>query len=80
MVFIDPKSAVYNTIVFYVLIICVILITKPSFMFCNKTQRFKPFGLGNKQTLFSFPVVSMATGVTLYMIFLWISIIYNSFS
>jgi Ca2+/H+ antiporter len=74
---IDPKNPVFNAIVFYILIICIILIIKPKFMYCYKTKKFKPFGFGDKQTFMSFSVITVGTGILLYMLFLWIEIIFD---
>lgn len=73
---IDPTSPLYNTIIFYILIISIILITKPSFLYCNKTNKFKPFGCNDNETLLSFPIVSIGTGIILYLIFTIIEILY----
>lgn len=77
MVIFDSTGPVYNTIIFYILIICLILIIKPSFMYCDKTGKFKAFGLENDQTIFSFPFVAIGSGITLYLIFLLFWILCN---
>lgn len=73
----DPTTPIYNTLIFYILLVCIFLIIRPKFMYCYKTKRFKPFGTGKDQTLLSFPFISIGSGIILYMIFLWISILYN---
>ncbi|AYV82364.1 MAG: hypothetical protein Homavirus37_3 [Homavirus sp.] len=72
---IDPSRPLYNTIVFYILIICIILIIKPSFMYCHRSKKFKSFGLSDNQTIFSFPLIAISTGIVLYMIFLTVYIL-----
>lgn len=72
---IDPSRPLYNTIVFYILIICILLITKPQFMYCHKTKKFKSFGLSSNQTIFSFPLVAISSGIVLYSIFLTLHIL-----
>ena len=72
-----PNNPVYNTIIFYILIICIILLTRPSFMFCYKTGKFKPFGCGKGQTLLSFPTISIASGIILYIFFLGVEIVHD---
>ena len=77
---INPNNPVYNTIVFYILITCIILITKPDFMYCSDTNKFKPFGCDDGHTLMSFPVVSIGSGVLLYIFFLGVEIVHNHLS
>ena len=80
MTLLNPENPVYNTIIFYILITCVLLVVKPKFMYCHKTNKFKSFGLEKKQTLFSFPVISISSGILLYLLFLGIEIIHNYLS
>jgi hypothetical protein len=77
---INPDNPLYNTIIFYILIMCIILMTKPSIMYCNKTNKFKSFGCGVNQTLLSFPTASMTCGILLYLFFLGIEIMNNYLS
>jgi hypothetical protein len=73
---VNPESPVYNAIIFYILIICVIIITKPEFMYCIKSNKFKSFGFGDGQTLLSFPVISIGSGIVLYIFFLFFEILH----
>lgn len=73
---IDPSKPLYNTIVFYILVVCILLIIKPSFMYCYKTKQFKSFGTTNSsQTMLSFPLIAIGSGIALYMLFLTIHIL-----
>jgi uncharacterized membrane protein len=72
---VDPSTPLYNTIIFYILIIFIFLIAKPTFMYCHESKRFKSFGLSTNQTIFSFPFITISTGIVLYMIFLTLSIV-----
>lgn len=74
---IDPANPLYNTIVFYIIIVVVLLISKPEFMYCDKTKRFKTFGIGKNQSILSFPVMCFASVILLYFIFLSIDILNN---
>jgi uncharacterized membrane protein len=65
----NPYTPVYNAIVFYILIIIIILITKPRFLYSHKDKKFKQFGCKPNQTLLSFPVVCILMGIILYMSF-----------
>jgi len=77
MSILNPKTPIFNAVVFYIMTICIIIITKPTFMFDEKTKKFKSFGCGKRQTLLAFPVVSISLGVILYMCFLGVDIVSN---
>ena len=72
----SPGHPVYNSIIFYIIIICLVLLIKPNFMYCKKTQKFKTFGISSKHTtIVTFPIFSITVAILLYMIFLCISIL-----
>ena len=72
---VSPNQPLYNTVVFYIMFVCIILLLKPNFIYCHKTNKFKAFGCGGNKTLASFPVVCVSSAVILYMLFLCIKII-----
>lgn len=74
--FIDPETPVYNTIVFYIMIVISLLIIRPKFMYDEENKIFKSFGNNENQTLLSFPLVSIGSGILLYLLFLVISLLY----
>lgn len=76
MVFIK-SSPVYNTIIFYVILIIIILVLKPSFMYCNKTKKFKAFGFEEGQTILCFPILCIIIVIVLYFFFLMLDIVNN---
>jgi hypothetical protein len=71
--------SVYNAILFYILIVIIIVVTKPDIMYNHKTKRFRSFGTGGgpDQTLFAFPLVALVSAVLLYIFFLVFGIINN---
>lgn len=73
----DPTNPVYNTIILYILLICTILLVKPTFMYCHKSKKFKSFGFESNQTLFSFPVISIANVILLYLFFLGVEVTHD---
>jgi Ca2+/H+ antiporter len=77
MSLINPNNPVYNSIIFYILTISIILLLKPKFMYCYKTNKFKTFGFGKHKTFFSFPCVAIILSILFYMIFLWIEITFQ---
>lgn len=72
---INPYTPVFNTIIFYILIVCLILIVKPKFMYCHKSNRFRQFGFGKGQTLLAFPSVCVGSGILLYLFFIMIEVV-----
>lgn len=72
---INAGSPVYNTIIFYIILIIIILITKPDFMYCKDTKKFKPFGCSNGQTVLSFPIISITSVIVLYLMFLMLDVV-----
>lgn len=74
---INPKTPVYNTLIFYIIIIVTIIIIKPSFLYCEKTQKFRTFGCQEEQTIFPLPVVAIGCGIFLYFIFLLIELFFE---
>lgn len=75
---INPNNPLCNTIIFYIIIFSIILIIKPSFMYCDKTNKFKQFGCQEGQTIFCLPLITISIGIILYIFFLFIEIVYNS--
>lgn len=71
------SSPVCNTIIFYILLIIIILIFKPNIMYCNKTNKFKSFGVGKNQTIFCFPIVCLSSVIILYLFFLVMDVLYK---
>ena len=74
MVFFD-SSPVYNTILFYIIFVAIILFIKPKSIYCHKTKKFKAFGCNKNQTLMCFPVMCIISVIVFYFIFLTIHII-----
>lgn len=65
----DPHSPLNNTIVFYIILIISLIITRPQFMYCRRNNKFKQFGYGEGKTILPFSIVSISGGIILYMIF-----------
>ena len=77
MIFINPSNPVYNTIIFYTLLMVIILIMKPKIMYSDINKKFKAFGCGNEQTIVSLPFVGLSSAIFLYFIFLMIEVLNN---
>jgi len=77
---INPNSPMFNTLIFYLMCIFIILIIKPSFMYCHKNKKFKSFGCRRDQSLFSFPIITIIISIVIYMIFLCLDILFTLLS
>ena len=75
MTIIDPQTPMFNSIIFYIIIVTILILAKPKFMYSTKTKKFKSFGCKKGQTLLSFPVVSITSAFALYLIFLFVQVI-----
>ena len=69
-------SRIYNIILIYIILIAIILIMKPGFMYCYETNKFKSFGVNDNQTLFCLFNVSIIIIVVLFIFFLSLEILY----
>lgn len=73
----SPDTPVYNAIICYILLICILLIFKPSFLYSNEKKRFKSFGFDEDKTIMPFPMVAIGSGILLYALFIWIQIVFK---
>ena len=69
------SSPIYNTIIFYIFFVIIIILIKPESMYDHKTKTFKQFGFEKGQTFFSFPVMCIVMAIVLYLIFLTMDIV-----
>jgi len=69
------NNRVKISIVIYLLLTCIVYKIKPKIMFENK--KLKPFGVGNSQTLMSFPVFSILSAIGIYYVFTMICLNYS---
>ena len=73
-----PDTPVYNAIMFYIIIMCIIVLLRPKFMYNHKTKKFKSFGFDENKTLLSLPVVCIFSSILLYFIFIMVQILYKA--
>lgn len=71
------SNPVYNTIIFYILLVIIIMLIKPEFMYCHKNQKFKSFGFDKDQTVFCLPIVCLTSVIILYLLFVTINVVGN---
>lgn len=72
-----PSNPLYNSVIFYLLSIILIVIIKPEFMYDKKRRKFKQFGTGRRQTILTLPMISIILAIIIYIIFAYIAKTYN---
>lgn len=67
--FFDPYNPLFNTIVIYVVVLGILLILKPNFIYDKKYKYFKGFGTGEGKSLLSLPIIAIILAFVIYIIF-----------
>lgn len=70
------KRIIYS-ILFYVLLMILVVLAKPSFLFTNNSHELKPFGIGDQKTMFSFGVVAVIMAIVSFYLFAIIDMIFS---
>ena len=73
------NNRVKISILIYLFLVCVIYTIKPSIMFTSD-NKLKEFGVGENQTLYSFPVFILSSSVFIYYFFTMLCINYSQCS
>ncbi len=76
MNFISPTNPVFNTLLFYIIIISLIFLMKPHKFFCKKTSQIKQFGYTHNTTIIPLPLFSILLAVGLYLSFSAVELLY----
>jgi hypothetical protein len=66
---------IVHSVLFYVLLMVLIFISKPSIMF-EKNGDLKPFGVGYDKTMFSFGVFTVILAIMSFYVFCIIDVIF----
>lgn len=68
---IDPHTPLNNTIIFYILLVIALIITRPKSIYCYRKQKFKSFGNTNDDTttLFPFSFICISSSIVFYLFF-----------
>lgn len=69
------SSRVVYSVLFYILLIVLIILAKPSIMFKNK--ELKPFGVGEDKTMFSLGVASVVLAIVSFYVFCIIDLVFS---
>jgi hypothetical protein len=67
---------VLYSILFYVLIICLVIVAKPPYIF-DIDGSVKPFGLGEKNTIFSLGVFVVTLAIISFYLFAVIDVVFG---
>lgn len=73
MVFVN--SRIVYALLFYILLIVLLIVSKPSVMF-ERDGSIRPFGVGEDKTMFSLGVFSMVLAIVSFYIFCLIDMIF----
>ncbi len=72
------SNPLYNALKVYIIIIILLIIFKPSFIYDRKLKKFRQFGTSKGNTIFTLPVLSILLAVLLYLMFLSINKMTNT--
>ena len=67
--FLDSKYPVYNSIIMFVIIVIILFVFRPSFIYSNKINKFKQFGTKEDETIITFHILSIGLGILFYFMF-----------
>lgn len=70
------SSRVVYSILFYILLLILIVLIRPSIMF-NQNGNIKPFGIGEEKTLFSFGVFTVILAILSFYVFCLIDLVFT---
>jgi hypothetical protein len=69
----SPNNPAYNAIVIYIIIILLIVLSKPDFMYNHNQHKYKEFGFGSDDnTLLTLPVVGIISALIIFNLFAYI--------
>lgn len=74
MVFVN--SRIVYALLFYILLIILVIVSKPSVMF-EKDGSIRPFGVGEEKTMFSLGVFSIVFAILSFYIFCLVDMIFT---
>ena len=77
MSIISPSEPMYNSIVFYMIILIILLIVRPNIIYSKENNKLKKFGTQKDETLIPLPILSIAISVLLYIFFSLIKVLHE---
>lgn len=73
----SPDTPLISSIVFYIIINVIVLIFRPNFIYCYKSNKFKSFGFEDNETIMPIHMFSIFIAFLLYMFFTGIHIFFR---
>ena len=70
------NTRIVYSILFYILLIVLIVLTKPSIIF-EPNDNLKPFGIGEDKTMFSFGVFTVVLAILSFYVFCLIDLVFT---
>jgi hypothetical protein len=70
-------ARVIYSVLFFILCMLLVVVSKPSFIFDKETGQPLPFGVGDDKTLYSLGVVTATLAILSFYFFAWIDMIFS---
>ena len=61
------SNRLYNSIKIYIILIIIIILIRPHFLYDRKNNKFKSFGTKRNETIFSLPIISILLAISIYI-------------
>jgi len=71
------NNPTYNTIIVFVIIMCLLYIFKPNVIYDHRKKEFRQFGITNGKTILPIYIVGMLFSILLYILFYYVDISIN---
>ena len=65
----NPYSPAVNAIIIYIILMTILIIIKPDFLYDHQNNKFREFGDGPGQTYFTILVTGIFASIIIYYIF-----------
>jgi len=65
-------QTVWTPIIIYIIIILLIILYKPTFLYDKHNKKFKDFGSGRGKSLIALPILAIILAIIIYAIFTYI--------
>ena len=69
MIFSNP---LFDSVKLYILVMLILILIKPKFLYSKKNKKYKKFGYKKNQTLYTLPILSVIIAVIIYIFVLLI--------
>ena len=66
----NPLNPLLNSIIVYIILVLLLIYSKPSVIYDKKTKKFKQFGMQKGKSILSLPILAILIAIITYVIFL----------